>query len=242
LLGSSSSDIFTGNGSAILMGRGGNDIYHVKTKDSVRETAGGGRDTVYAKASYALRSDAEVEVLTLSGVLSSRSANLTGSNTANAITGHGGRNSLKGQGGHDTLKASSGNDTLSGGTGNDTLQGGTGRDTLKGGSGRDAFVFDTRPSSTHVDRIVDFRSADDSLFLDNAVFAGLGRGSSGGVRFKADMFVEGTGAKDAQDRIVYDRATGSLYHDQDGTGAKAQVKIATLANKAPLSHLDFFVI
>ena len=63
-----------------------------------------------------------------------------------------------------------------------------------------------------------------------------------GVRFKSDMFVEGTRAKDREDRIVYDKKTGNLYYDQDGIGSKAQVKIATISNKTKLYYHDFFVI
>ena len=54
--------------------------------------------------------------------------------------------------------------------------------------------------------------------------------------------VTGTKAQDREDRIVYDKKTGSLYYDQDGTGSKAQVKIATIVNKTTLKFDDFFVI
>ncbi len=42
--------------------------------------------------------------------------------------------------------------------------------------------------------------------------------------------------------ILYDKATGGLFSDSDGTGAHAAVKIATLTNKPALSLPDFFVI
>ncbi len=75
------------------------------------------------------------------------------------------------------------------------------------------------------------------------VFTKLGKGTpSKPVKFKADMFVNGTKAQDAEDRIVYDRKSGSLCYDSDGTGRIAQVKIATIANKVPLTHNDFFVV
>ena len=61
-------------------------------------------------------------------------------------------------------------------------------------------------------------------------------------KFKSYMFVEGTKAKYAVDRIVYDKKTGALYYDQDGTGSNAQVKIATISNKTKLYYHDFFVI
>jgi Ca2+-binding RTX toxin-like protein len=177
-------------------------------------------------------------------VSSRASYTLTGSDTANEITGHAGANMLQGQGGHDVLKASLGNDRVYGGTGNDKVYGGAGNDRLYGEAGRDIFVFDTRTNKrTNVDKIYDFKFRDDSIYLENAVFTKLGSGSfSKPKKFKADMFTSGTKAKDAEDRIVYDKKTGNLYYDQDGTGSKAQVKIATLTNKATLKYDDFFVI
>ena len=244
LTGSAFGDVFTGNGAAILMGGRGNDVYYANGRDSVREAAGEGRDIVVSRGSFALGSDAEIEVLKLSGVSSRTPANLTGSNSANEIFGHAGANTLKGQGGNDVLKASSGNDKIFGGTGNDTLFGGAGNDTLKGDSGRDIFVFDTGPNKrTNVDRIVDFNVKDDTFWLDNKAFAKLGSGSlSKPKKLKADMFVKGAQAQDREDRIIYDRKTGALYYDPDGTGSKAQVKIATLSKNLKLTYHDFFVI
>lgn len=244
LIGSVFSDVFTGSGSAILMGGRGNDVYYAKGKDSVREVAGEGRDTVVARSSFALRSDAEVEVLKLSGVSSTTAAYLIGSNSANEMIGHSGVNTLKGQGGNDVLKAGSGNDRLYGGIGNDTLYGGSGNDVLIGDSGRDIFVFDTRPSqSANVDRIADFNPAYDTIWLDNRVFAKLGTGSlAKPTKLNPDMFVIGATAKDREDRIIYDKATGALYYDADGTGSTAQVKIATLSKNLKLTYHDFFVV
>ena len=42
--------------------------------------------------------------------------------------------------------------------------------------------------------------------------------------------------------MVYNKKTGILYYDEDGTGTKAAVQIAKLVNKASLSKNDFFVI
>jgi Ca2+-binding RTX toxin-like protein len=125
------------------------------------------------------------------------------------------------------------------------LYGGSGADKLYGGTGtgKDVFVFDTKPSkSTNVDRIYDFNPKYDSVQLENKFFTKLGKGSSKGVKFKADMFVKCDAAKDKEDRIIYDNKTGALYYDQDGTGAKAQVKIATLSKNLMLTYHDFFVI
>ncbi|MBW4953804.1 hypothetical protein KZW03_30345, partial [Klebsiella pneumoniae] len=120
--------------------------------------------------------------------------------------------------------------------------GGLGNDKLYGGAGRDAFVFDTRPNKrTNADKVYDFKSRDDSFYLDNKYFTKLGSGSEARPKkFKSDMFIEGKKAQDREDRIVYDKKTGSLYYDQDGTGSKAQVKIATITNKTKLYWHDFF--
>jgi Ca2+-binding RTX toxin-like protein len=252
-----------GDGNDILYGQGGNDVlvggagndtmdgglgddtFMVdSSRDVVIEAARGGYDTVIATTSYSLSPTAEVEVLKLSGVSSSAAINLTGSNTANEITGHAGKNKILGQGGNDVLKALSGNDRLYGGTGNDKLYGGAGNDYLKGGSGRDVFVFDTRPNSrTNVDKVADFKSKDDSVWLDNKYFTKLGSGSlSKPKKLSKSMFVESETAQDANDRIIYDRKAGALYYDRDGTGSAAQVKIATITNKAKLYYHDFFVV
>jgi Ca2+-binding RTX toxin-like protein len=245
IIGSSFDDIFFGNGSATLKGGRGNDTYSIKAGDVFEEAADEGRDTVIVEASYALKADAQIEALKLSGVSAKTAANLTGSNIGNEIIGHGGTNTLRGLSGNDILKASSGNDTLKGDAGSDTLYGGSGNDKLYGGTGtgRDAFVFDTKPSkSTNVDRIYDFNPTYDSIQLENKIFTKLGKGSATGVKFKADMFVKGDAAKDKEDRIIYDGKTGALYYDQDGTGSKAQVKIATLNKNLKLTASDFFVI
>jgi RTX calcium-binding nonapeptide repeat (4 copies) len=245
IIGSSHADTLTGNGATILKGRGGDDTYHLKAGDIAEESANEGRDTVIAGRSYALSADAHIEVLKLSGVSSKTSANLTGSNTANEILGHGGANTLRGLSGNDVLKAAAGNDTLKGDAGSDKLYGGLGNDKLYGGtgSGKDVFVFDTKLSKTkNVDRIYDFNTKYDSFQLEDKIFTKLGKGSSKGVKLKFDMFVKGKAAQDREDRIIYDKDTGALYYDKDGTGSSEQVKIATLNKNLKIYFHDFYVI
>lgn len=245
LLGSSFDDVLIGNGSATLKGRGGNDIYYIKTGDVFEEAVNEGLDTVIVGSSYTLKEDAQIEVLRLENVSSKTSAHLTGSNIDNDIIGHGGTNTLKGLAGNDLVKASSGNDRVEGGRGSDTLYGGSGNDKLYGGTGtgKDVFVFDTALSRTkNVDQIYDFNPKYDSIQLENKIFTKLGKGSIKGVKFKSDMFVKSTQAQDREDRIVYDSKAGALYYDKDGTGSAAQVKIATLSKNLKLTASDFFVI
>jgi Ca2+-binding RTX toxin-like protein len=160
---------------------------------------------------------------------------LRGSNFANVIVGNTGA---------DRIYGGAGNDQLLGGAGNDRLYGGLGNDQLRGEAGKDVFVFDTKLNkSTNVDRILDFIVRDDSVYLENRIFTKLGSGTeSRPKKFTKDMFIEGKKAQDREDRIVYDKKTGALYYDQDGTGSKAQVKIATLNKNLKMTYADFFVI
>jgi aryl-phospho-beta-D-glucosidase BglC (GH1 family) len=150
---------------------------------------------------------------------------------------------VTGTGGSDVIKGGRGNDQLSGIAGNDKLYGGIGNDQLRGGSGRDVFVFDTKHNkTTNVDRLYDFSVKDDAIWLDNKVFAELGKGSPNGMRIKADMFVKSAKAQNRDDRIIYDHREGTVYYDTDGTGPQAQVKIAILSKNLKVTYHDFFVI
>ena len=69
---------------------------------------------------------------------------------------------------------------------------------------------------------------------------GLGSQTGG---LSAAAFNTGTAAADATDRVIYDSATGSLFYDADGTGAAAQIKIATLTNvTGTVTAADFLII
>jgi Ca2+-binding RTX toxin-like protein len=155
------------------------------------------------------------------------------------ITGTNSKNVLRGYGGNDTIKALGGNDTAYGGTGNDTVYGGTGNDTVTGGTGQDHFVFDTKPSSTNKDRIVDFNVKDDTIRLENAVFK---VGSNGTLKAGA-FWSNNTGkAHDASDRVIYDKNSGVLYYDPDGTGSAKAVAFATISKNLSMTNKDIYVI
>jgi Ca2+-binding RTX toxin-like protein len=136
-----------------------------------------------------------------------------------------------------------GNDVLSGGMNNDTLHGGTGNDKLTGGTQADAFVFDTGLNAkTNVDTITDF-AKEDSIYLENAIFKKLGAGSfANPAKLSKSYFVTGTKAKDKNDYIVYDKVTGALYYDADGSGKGVAVKFAQLKKGIVLAYDDFLVI
>ena len=74
--------------------------------------------------------------------------------------------------------------------------------------------------------------------LDDAVFSTLSAGA-----LSATAFTTGTAAGDADDRIIYDAGTGSLYYDSDGTGAAAAVLFAVLDTQpVNITASDFLVI
>ena len=146
---------------------------------------------------------------------------------------------VTGGSGNDTLTGDGLANTLSGGAGTDVLTGGAGNDTLSGGAGADQFVFNTAlNAATNVDTITDFTVVDDTIQLENAVFTQFATPGT----LTAAAFYAGAAAHDADDRIIYNAATGDLSYDVDGTGAAAAVKFATLSTGLALANTDFLVI
>ncbi len=163
------------------------------------------------------------------------------------LVGRGGNDHLNGGVGNDTLVGGAGRDLLRGGDGNDSIRGGSGddtvigfagNDTLFGGTGADTFRFNSALSaSTNVDRIMDFGELHDTIRLDNDVFTAAGPiGALSTAAFRI-----GTAAQDADDRIIYDSATGKIFYDADGSGAGAQVLFAQVTAGLALTSADFLV-
>jgi Ca2+-binding RTX toxin-like protein len=146
-----------------------------------------------------------------------------------------------------TLRAtgSATSNVLMGSWGNDTLEGGAGNDTLTGGpSGSlptsDSFVFSVAPGATNADTITDFERSVDHIVLDAGAHASAG--ASGALtdgRFYAAAGA--TSGHDADDRAVYDTATGNLYWDADGNGAGTAQLIATLQGAPAISGSDITI-
>ncbi len=127
--------------------------------------------------------------------------------------------------------------TIYGNAGANVLDGKGGNDGLVGLGGADTFAFTTALGAGNVDYLFDFSAGTDKIALDDAVFTGLTPGS-----LPAGAFVTGTAAGDADDRIIYNGATGQLYFDADGNGAGAAILFATLQGAPVLSASDFVVI
>ncbi|MGO4705900.1 cadherin domain-containing protein, partial [Microvirga sp. 2MCAF38] len=157
--------------------------------------------------------------------------------------GDAGDDILRGNLGNDALYGGLGKDQLFGDAGNDTIYGGAGNDLLTGGSGKDIFAFDTKLGKTNVDKIVDYGVKDDSVWLDNAIFKKLGKGTSlKPGKLKKEFFTFGDKAQDANDYLIYDPAKKALYYDADGNGAGKAVAIFKTTKVVKFNHKEFFIV
>ena len=160
------------------------------------------------------------------------------------LWGTAGSDLLQGGDANDILYGQGGNDRLYGAGGNDKLYGRAGKDTLKGDAGQDVFVFDTKLSKSskvnkaNLDRITDFTVKDDTIHLAKSMFKQMAKK---GV-IKSAEFYQGVKAHDKSDHIIFDKKTGALFYDADGTGSIAQIQIATLSKNLKLTYKDFFVV
>lgn len=153
---------------------------------------------------------------------------------------------VKGRHGDDFLFGGEGNQTLKGGKGNDIIGGRGEKDKLYGGEDNDIFFFDLRnlPAAAEMEdelsfsvhRIKDFSHEDDSIYLSGENFDQLAG------PLDKDFFVKGTEAVTEDHRIIYDKATGSLYFDDDGSGELMDpVKFGKVDPGTKVTASDFFV-
>ncbi|MEQ1717884.1 MAG: calcium-binding protein [Hyphomicrobium sp.] len=209
----------------LLAGLAGNDTYIVGKGDKIVETARGGMDTIESSViSLRLSSYANVENILLLG---SAALDATGNAGANTLIGNNGTN------------------VINGAAGIDVLSGGLGADILTGGTEGDFFVFNTvLDALSNRDMITDFNVATDTIRLENAVFSKLV--GAGNTMLSARQFFLGTAAHDLDDRIIYNRATGSLLYDADGNmaGGVAALQFATVGttvHPTTVTNADFFI-
>ena len=121
---------------------------------------------------------------------------------------------------------------------NDVITGNDAANQITGGDGNDRIVFKTPLSTNNVDHITDFNVNDDTIELDNNVFAALKEGV-----LTEEAFYVGSAAHDNSDRIIYDATTGAVYYDADGTGkTAAAVQFATVDTGLAITHSDFFIV
>jgi len=216
--------VYGGDGNDTIDGGEGNDLLDGLNNDDVIE-GGGGDDEIYGRQNND----------TLTG--GAGNDDLYGGDGDDTIDGGADDDLLDGGNGIDIMFGGDGADELYGRNGNDVLNGGLGADTLFGGNDQDTFVFSTALGAGNIDAILSFNVADDAIHLDISVFTGIGLGA-----LDIDAFIVGTAAADAEDRIIYDSATGALYYDADGVGGVAAIQFATLSAGLGLTSSDLFGI
>ncbi len=110
-----------------------------------------------------------------------------------------------------------------------------GANRLTGGTGNDMFKF---TSAGPVDVITDYNVANDTIQLENSVFAAL---TTPGT-LAAGQFRIGAQALDSNDHIIYNNATDAPIYDANGNGAGGAVQIATIGTGLALTNADIVVI
>lgn len=115
------------------------------------------------------------------------------------------------------------------------MYGRDGNDKFVLGTRSDKIVFDTElDAATNVDRVRNFETGEDRLYLDDDTFA---LASAPGTLEKFE-FRKGTEAVDADDRIIYDRDSGVLAYDADGVDGAEAVQFAQLDEGQKLKYSD----
>ncbi len=248
--GGAGSDRLTGGVGVTAIGGLGDDVLVCSFVSSSIFSGGAGRDTIDFR-----QDNFSGEIINLStasfGFLSSTFTgfeNAVGSQGDDIIIGSNGVNSLNGFNGADTINGGLGGDTLTGGLsgdllegggGNDRLVGGGGADQLTGGAGLDVLVLSQKVASA--DTIGDFVTGKDSLEISAAQFAaGLQAGALAAARFRANTTGQ---AADANDRFIFNIATGDLFFDNNGTGAGGSRLIATFGGSSTsIAASDFDIV
>ncbi len=228
--GTSGSDTLTGtSGNDTINGLGGNDLFQAASTGGADVINGGaGFDAI----EFASRATSAVVVDFGAGTItggSSGSISFTG--IERVVAGNF----------NDSLGGTAGGQTLNGLGGADALWGAGGVDVLWGGAGADTFVF-REVGSANADSVRDWASGSDKVALDNSPMSALGTTgnfAAGDARFWSSS--TGT-AHDANDRVIYNTSTGSLYYDADGSGAGAAQLIATFQGAPGVAATDITVI
>lgn len=218
LSGLGGGDVLFGDaGADTMIGGDGNDIYYVgDATDVVTEanaTPGiGGNDVACSYvADFTLPTNVEYGILLGGAWINDLSGNVLN----NVMYGNGNNNLLAGRGGIDVMVGLGGNDI---------------------------FRFDTAPNdATNYDILYDFNVVDDTIQLENAIFASL---TAPGT-LSAANFCSGAGvatAQDGNDFVIYNSSSGALYYDADGSGGGATATLFAFVPAATALTASDFVV
>ncbi|NEY90681.1 calcium-binding protein [Tabrizicola oligotrophica] len=221
--GLGSDTIFGGAGGDRISDGAGVDILFADGGDDVIFASGAGSANTY-------RGGAGSDTLSYRGITGGLTLDLA----AGTVTGPQARHDVVR--GIEHAEGGQGSDAITGDDLANVLDGRQGNDTLFGGLGADSFAFSTSlDAATNVDRLGDFQHLSDRILLVAPAFSVLG------AAVQATDLHLGTAAAEANDRLIYDRATGRLFFDADGAGALDQVLFARLVAGTALSAADFLM-
>ena len=134
------------------------------------------------------------------------------------------------------LSGKGGNDILIGSSASDILAGGLGNDILTSGNGFDTFQFASRLEG--IDTLTDFNVSQDIIQVSGA---GFGGGLVTGETISASQLSFSLGAITPSTRFIFDKPTGKLYFDIDGSGSNASVQLASLTANLGFTADNIFV-
>ncbi|EKV00460.1 Ca2+-binding protein, RTX toxin [Leptolyngbya sp. PCC 7375] len=239
--GSRFNDILIGSaGNNVLLGLGGNDrLLGLSGNDLIRGDAGADQMNGGAGIDTLEYGNSNARVIVNLSNNSARGGHAQGDIIANFERIHGSRfnDILIGNAGNNVLLGGGSNDQLLGLSGNDLIRGDAGNDTVTGGNGNDIFQFLNPNLGTDI--ITDFTINQDIIQVSASGFGGELIANTTIIN---EQFVLGTSARNASDRFIYDRSSGILKFDIDGSGATAAIQIATLTNRTALNNTAIRVI
>lgn len=220
----------------------GNNVYELPTYNDWDEEWGVGRATGWTCIWDAGGKD----TITARGAIKSVVIDLRAATLANGDPNAGGFISkhMNVAGGFTIAKGAVIEDAI-GSFSSDYLIGNSAVNKLTGGAGKDFFVFATTPNKrTNKDTITDFKVRDDTIWLENSIFRKLGsKGTEdNSAKLKAAFFKIGDKATDKNDYIIYNKNTGVLSYDADGSGKGRAVEFAVIKKNLALRYDDFAVI
>ena len=194
----------------------------VTTGDTVKEANETIAFTLASGTSYAIGTPGTVTTTIINddGVLNQQGT------AGNDVIEAGTTSILSGKGGNDILIGSSASDILAGGLGNDILTSGNGFDT---------FQFASRLEG--IDTLTDFNVSQDIIQVSGA---GFGGGLVTGETISASQLSFSLGAITPSTRFIFDKPTGKLYFDIDGSGSNASVQLASLTANLGLTADNIF--
>jgi Ca2+-binding RTX toxin-like protein len=146
----------------------------------------------------------------------------------------GGKSEQFGGGGNDFLYGGDQWDKLIGGGGSDWFEGGLGKNIYKTGGGQDHIAFDAAPDNK-LDKALDFNPSKDFLNF----YAHLYPVGVAGSMLAKSQFRKGAEAKDEDDNFGYDKKTGIVWYDENGSDAGGHVDVIKLDKGLGMSHLNF---